>query len=486
MKTIYNRLFIWLLVLTTALTTACTGEATDNEEPLPEGMGRIRVTICSPEKAPGQTRAVNAEPWEVPDHEWERLQTFRILICDADNKVVQIIEGDKDDMGETNTATSTGNHKYQSATVTSDPLSAGSYKIYATANYADGYSIGDPVAPNATVKFANGYSEDNIPMTGRLADPVTVNIGEETNAGTIMLWRVLGKLQFYFTNEATEEIKVYGIEVEPINQASVSGPGIYLFSKDDLTSEANLAAGTGITLPPAPSGEGKKSAREDIGPVRYEPETALTLAAYSGSGDKPTGTLFFYVNETDATFTTTQNQLSLRFKIKRGNGAEEELRYGMTTNYGNGSEGQNGFNVIRRNDWIHIPIILTDWQFRIEPIAFVPIAGYPAKTLSSDGLTATFSTGGMIALQPFVKKKGDPTWRDFSNPEITNVSISCKSQTGSESMIATNFVFDDATKYIIGELNNSLSPGTYMTTVTVNAQLGSYPYSFTFNIKLQK
>lgn len=667
MKTIYNRIFIWLLVLTTALTTACTGEATDNEEPLPEGMGRIRVTICSPEKAPGQTRAVNAEPWEVPDHEWEKLQTFRILICDADNKVVQIIEGDKSQMG--NTSTSTAEHPYQSATVTSTPLSAGNYYIYATANYADGYTIGSTVNPNATIRFANGYSESDIPMTGYLPSPVTVNIGEETDAGTISVWRVMGKLQFEFTNETNEQVDILGIEVDPINQASSTGPGIYLFSKDDLTSTNNLvplfpanatknvsatwslnttptqnmtasvsmggvfestalswsskldvtggvstydnvytlqkfkttenitskddavvitmrvtpksgmtftpknisfkacrvgtnggkfdveAGGTALATevtPPRSNGDDSNhvppfyqeysyaisgtptngeyvvkiylyalnqkeyafrdivisgdvtnntgspiqehitlpaGATTDVGPVRYEPSTALALNASGG-----TGNLFFYVNETDASFTNNENQFSLRFKVRR-NGQTEELRYGMTTPYIDGRTGGDGFNVIRRNDWIHIPIRLTDWQFRIEPLAFVPIAGYPATTLSSDALSATFSTGGPIILQPFVKKRTDSTWRDFSNTEVTFVSVSWKNDDGNDvsgigKIFTSQLTYDTQTHCIYGVLNNSLATGTYMTTVIVNTKLGpsgsQLDYSFTFNVVLKK
>ena len=121
-----------------------------------------------------------------------------------------------------------------------------------------------------------------------------------------------------------------------------------------------------------------------MGTVRYQPATIpLTLAAKNDGNTEDEGTFFFYVNETDATFTTTENQLSLRFKVQRQRADnqwyDEEIRYGVTTHYGNGNTGQDGFNVIRRNDWIHIPIHLTDWQFRIEPLAFVPIAGYPAK-----------------------------------------------------------------------------------------------------------
>lgn len=670
---IVKRLFYYMTLLVALLLTACSSDETiDNEQPLPEGMGRIRIAICTPENNPNLTRAVNVEPWEMPDHEWEKLQTFRIFICDANNKVVQIISGDKSQMG--NTSTSTEEHPYQSAEVTSDPLSAGDYLIYATANYDDGYSVGSTIDLEETIKLANGYSEVNIPMTGKLSGTVTVTAGSETNAGTITVWRVKSKLQFEFTNESAEQIQILGVEVDPINQASASGSGIYLFSKDDLTSIANLAAptlseaandvtitwslhddalqtgatvsaaslisqadlswgaklastgkitasdannttlqkfkatkkvirqddgsavvfavkpasgyaftpkklsfkacrggtggghfdvvtvsngiattlatgqrpmrynGNGDTNPEYVSSYGDytltsaattgtfyvkiylydldvdkeyafsdvvitgdvksvgstktggvtlpSSSLTDVGTIAYEPSSPLVLNATNG-----TGTLFFYVNETDATFTNSENQLSLRFKIKRGNGEVEELRYGMTTPYIDGRTGGDGFNVIRRNDWIHIPIRLTDWQFRIEPLAFAPIAGYPATTLSSDALRATFSTGGPIILQPFAQKNNDGSWRDFSNPEVTFVSLSWKNNDGTNvsgdgKIITTPFTYDSANHCIIGELNNSFTTGTYKTTVTVNVKLGpsgsQYDYSFTCDVVLQK
>ena len=139
------------------------------------------------------------------------------------------------------------------------------------------------------------------------------------------------------------------------------------------------------------------------------------------------------------------------------------------------------------------PIILTDWQIRIEPLAFVPIAGYPASTVSIDGLTATFSTGGMIALQPFIKKYTDSTWRDFGDSEVTFVSITWKNSDGTDEfgddkIIKTAFSYDYVTKCIIGELNNDLTGGPYKTTFTINVELGTsplYQYSFTFNVILQ-
>ena len=521
MKRRHYIFLIPLFVLMAMLMVACSSdEATDDVQPLPEGMGRICISICTPENNPNLTRAVNVSPWEDPDHEWEKLQTFRILICDADHKVVDIISGTKADMtGETGTAST---YNKRSRVLRSNALTAGSYYIYATANYNDGYSVGSTVNPDATVKFANGYSatgttqfgdENPIPMTGRLSSAVSVTSGSETDAGIISVWRVIGKMQFYFTNESAGKIRIKGIEVEPINQAS-SGPGIYLFSKDNLESINNLAPQTisqtgseagvtatwalhdatlqtnasvsesgvfeqaqlsyganlqangsitasdaahttlykfqptvkvttnddasaiiltvkprsGLSFTPkklsftasrvatdggnfsvvtvnggtstnvatdirperynvspyisryeydlsgsATTGEFKvkiyiynldtnkqyafsdivitgkvtntgdatvveritlpDGARADVGTVKYEPATPLELDATNG-----TGTLFFYVNETDATYTAVNNQLSLRFKIQRQNPTtqewyDDEIRYGVTTHH---------------------------------------------------------------------------------------------------------------------------------------------------------
>ena len=691
-----KHLIYYMSLLAAVLLSGCASdEMTDIEQPLPEGMGRLRVTLCAPENAT-TTRGVNVVPWEDPDHEWERLQTFRVFICkSSNNQIVQIIEGDKTQMSLVSGTTST--YK-QSVNLLSDPLPAGTYKIYATANFADGYSVGDVIDLDRTEKFANGYSEANIPMTGQLDGTVTVVNAKETDAGIISVWRVLAKMQFYFTNQSDTKIRIKSVEVEPLNNIASGddeGKGlIYLFSKDYLESEKNLKPNTagaskidkGVTATwalhddvatnatvsesgvlasaslsygsdkltasgprvandlagtklqkfkakvyvPAPDPEhdppitrdedatitftvkpasgvtfkpthlsfkacrvgtdggnfdvltvngstvteiakGVRPERSNVAPYvssyeytlnapaitnadeytvkiylynlledkeyafsdvvitgiatqdisvasaatdatdgvtlpsgamngvrafEYLPSLPLELAAGATTHDP----FFFYVNETDKSFTTINNQLSLRFKIQRWNATtnswyDDEIRYGVTTHHSASDDANDpygtdkgGFNVIRRNDWIHIPVVLTDWQFRVEPLAFVPIAGYPATTVSSDGLTATFSTGGMIALQPFIKKYSEETWRSFDihDPDISDISISWKSQTGSESLVTTPFIYDPITKSIIGELNNNLGAGTYKTSITVNATLDSYPYSFTFNVWLKK
>ena len=490
----------WVLV------AACSSDkATDEPQPLPEGMGRIRITICTPETNPDFTRAVNTETtWLEPDHDWEKLQSYRILICtptSTEGKYIikKIVSGTT--MGTASTSVTESKYR-QSADITTE-IEAGTYYIFATANFADGYTENGEFDLNATAQFPNGYSTTGtdlfgdanpIPMTGKLT---TVSGGQTlrevvvTNSNTtdvtdtpLTIWRVISKLQFYFTNEATEQINIYGIEVEPINTNDDNSGLVYLFSKDDLTSTTNLAVG-GVSLPTGVTNGKVKH------PLTTPTNPLLTLANYAGSGDKPTGTLFFYVNETNGTFTTTQNEISLRFKVKRGDGTEDELRYGMTSRWGSGDDDPKGFNVIRRNDWIHIPIVITDWQYRIEPIAFVPIAGYPVATVSSDGLTATYSTGGMIALQPFIKKKGDVTWVDLGDTRIKDVTISWvnadgDTQSGSGKIFTTPIDYDPHTNYIIGELNNSLDISSYTdNNLTVYTENGYKYFKTTVNIKMK-
>lgn len=673
MKTIHNRLLIPLFGLMATLLAACSGDVvTDDTQPLPEGTGNIRITICTPEANPSLTRAVNATPWEDPNNTWEWLHSYRILICNSSNKVVQVLDG------STMSSVESDSYPYkQSAEIISQPLEAGNYNIYALANFADysNYAVGTTINPDATIKVANGHVYDDsnfIPMSGKLDAAVTVSAGQQADAGTITVWRMVGKLQFEFANNTNGKVVVKGIEVEPINQASGSGPGIYLFSKDDLTSENNLVplfpsettknvtatwslntttltttatasingvfestqltcgskistadgllttsdesltpqsfkvtenvsskdddavitfkvtpkagmtftpknlsfkacrggtdggkfdveivnGGSSTTLatevtPPRYNGDsGNKEppfytsysyplsgtsitgdyivniylyglnekayafsdvvisgdvtnntgsdlqehltlpagALTDVGTVSYEPSSALELAATNG-----TGNLFFYVNETDATFTTTENQFSVRFKIARQNEEgwyDDEIRFGLTTEH-NGTSG--GFNVIRRNDWIHIPVVLRDWQFRVEAIPFVPIAGYPAVLFSSDALTATFSTGGYIILQPFAQKNNDGTWRDFSDSEVQFVSMTWTNSDGAnvfgdDKIVKTPFTYDSVTKCITGELNQAkVTLGhTNKTAITVTVKLGpsgsQYTYSFTFDV----
>ena len=702
-----KHIYLFAMLLATLLATSCADDDRQAADAIPDGYGKLTVTISTPEAA--KTRAVSTTtPWLQGSLDERAIKSYHLLVCNG-NTIVQAISGGETELGDHEADPK--NYFPSAGTITTDILPIGTYNFtfYCLANFtpdmltATGLAISNgkvtdtELPANFETKvmqpIANGIDavpSTGLPMTGKLTQSsVNISKGEITTIGNpLILWRMMAKMEFYFTNQSDTKIRIKGVEVEPINQATAAnGSGIYLISQDNLGSLANLrpqsagastsamgvtatwplhdnvavnavvsetgvlvqatlsngssltASGqlvaqnlavtklqkfkakqdipapdpnhdppilrddqayvtftvkpvSGITFKPthlsfkasrggandgqfdveAVSGSTNTVIASEVNAARYDEEPYLSSYEYTLNADAitndgaytikiylynlkeneefalsdvvitgiatqniagatategvtlPSGALtdvgtfeyqpssalelaaganthtpfFFYVNETDATFTTTNNQLSLRFKIQRWNAAtsqwnDDEIRYGVTTHYGDGTTGHDGFNVIRRNDWIHIPVVLTDWQFRIEPLAFVPIAGYPATTVSSDGLTATFSTGGMIALQPFVKKYDENTWRSFGDPEISDISISWKNQSGSENLVTTPFIYDPVTKSIIGELNNNLGAGTYKTSITVNATLGptndatkQYPYSYTFNVVLQK
>lgn len=233
----------------------------------------------------------------------------------------------------------------------------------------------------------------------------------------------------------------------------------------------------------------------------FTSENVVAATGHKSTDATPSPVKFtFYVNESAAPGNGS-GLFYLTLGIKTGSGEDVVYSHALINQSGKTEADDDAWHYIARNDYRIIPVILTDWEFRIEPIAFVPIGGYPAVLLSSDAQKATFSTGGMIALQPFVKKRTETTWRDFDNSEVNpgvgdswNESITWKNDNGSKvsgtdnNIIKTPFTYDPVTKYIIGELNNGLSKSE-KTAVTITVKLGTdpqYTYSFTCDVNLQK
>ena len=262
-------------------------------------------------------------------------------------------------------------------------------------------------------------------------------------------------------------------------------------------------------------------------------ESPITLNAWNP--DEPTvepdsKTFFLYVNETNSTATATKNQYSIRILVKRhradGDAGVEEMRYGFTVNsQTSGSAWKtgttNGFDYIRRNDWIKIPIMLTDWTFRIEALPFPPIAGFQARVLSADALSIAFNSGGYIFLRPMFRNISDPegVWRGFDDSDVnfvlpgepytvngvaaveqeiteenvygwttpaTGVAESIDPNTGTGIVITGDLAILEqrfvqiASGDIVGKLTNNKIAG--MVTVTIKLQLGGFAYQFNYNI----
>ena len=329
----------------------------------------------------------------------------------------------------------------------------------------------------------------------------------ENQSFEVELVRTMAKLEFTFINDSQQQMDLLGYEIHPLKRTNVS-----LLEPDDprdfLTAEEDTASYY-VDLSTAP----------------------LVLYPKGSTGDdKPTRhTVYSYVNETNASATATLNQYSLRMKMRRHRDVGEEVidyRYGFTLNsdgIGKDLSGTdiNGFDYIHRNDWIKLPVMFTDWTFRIEALPFPPIAGFQARVLSADALSITFSSGGYIFLRPMFRNNHDPEgiWRGFDDGDVTfvlpgepytvngtpaeqltitdtqpygwttpatGVAESIDPTTGTGVILTGDLgIFDQrfvqlASGDIVGKLTNNKIKG--MVTVTIKLKLQGFSYQFNYNI----
>ncbi len=359
----------------------------------------------------------------------------------------------------------------------------------------------------------NGFGEKGIPMSN-------VQTIIETDAiKDLIVVRMLAKIEVQVYNDGDSAVTIESISLTDIT-ANVKDnlkllPNLNNAPKDqdDPKAEDIMEFRHKDIQPNLGSGATK-------GNMTYELTTDNEVAATDHKS------FTFYINESSAPINDNSATIGngtglfyLTLGIKTGSGEEVVYSHALINQKGSTTDDDNAWDYIARNDYRVIPVILSDWLFRVEPLAFVPIAGYPAVTLSSDAQKATFSTGGMIALQPFVKKRTEDNWRDFSDPEVTYSTVVMDSEDntkvdeeaswnasitwtntdgtkvyGTDKIIKTPFVYDKATRCFIGELNNDLSADLYKadlykTAVTITVKLGTdpqYTYSFTCDVILDK
>lgn len=526
---------LYIIVITALLTlTACqndTAEKLDGgEKQVPEGYAKVRLRI-SPAGSQSGSNAKTRAGWRDGNaQDEEMMYIWTVIIVNEDYDVVEVQSckpskaytvGTDDDreidditilpmgpytfysfanIGATNLESLLGlpsgtipvpssDDVIVSKTKAADNISAKLYPNDNSLPQAGGTSMervklslgaNGKVLTDLSADNAFGLGSKGIPMSNVQTKTITSDLTFD-----LIVIRMFAKMELRLFNETSNDITLQTVTLTEVTQ--------------NPTSEQNL-----MLLPTLTQHDSMDPTHKDIRATN--PSTAVVddftytvpTDKQTITGNKPVlagvpgQTITFYVNESVA---PTKNASGLFYLILGfENGSAVEYRHALISN-----TTDDEWSYIARNDYRVIPIVLTDWQFRIEPIAFAPIAGYPATTLSSDALTATFSTGGFIALQPYVKKRSDATWRDFGDPEVTFESITWKNSNGTKvsgegEIIKTAFAYDDASKYIIGELNNGLSSGTYKTAVTVTVKLGptnpldgdQYTYSFTCDVVLDK
>lgn len=353
----------------------------------------------------------------------------------------------------------------------------GTYTVYAFANLdfsSLGITKGAALPADLTTKTlatTNGWTAD-IPMSNNVQGQ-TVKVEEvENQSFEVELVRAMAKIQLDFENLSGQQIDILGYEIYPLTETNVS-----LFEPaqpSDIATTDSVAYADSLSTPIV------------LTPLNTETE-------HGG-----TGTTWCYVNETNATATATHNQYSIRLKVRR-NASVLEYRYGFTVN-----SASSGFDYIRRNDWIKLPIVFRDWSFRVETLPFPPIAGFQSRVVSADALSITFNTGGYIILRPMFRKNSDPegVWRSFDDSDVvfkladtyttnaTTGAAECIDRESGTGLIMSGDlqIFEDGQYFtqlpsgdIVGKLDNAEGK-TGLVTVTIKVKLEGLEYQFDYNI----
>lgn len=517
MKKITSLYSLTLAVL--LMLTACQSDNIEEQGGAQNSDGKALVTLrIATDNGKADTRA----PWEDTNAKaytdrTEMMYSWIVLITDG-SKIIKKFSGtpalDKAEIDDvcTNVEMVSGNYiVYSFANISEEAL-----KILLRVSSLDpNTALTDATVTAATATInGNGFvpsANEGIPMSNRqtLSVPASGTLTQD-----LIVVRMLAKIEVQVFNDGTESATIESISLTDItaNVPSNGDDNLKLLPNygttpnypDDMNAhhmdiQPNLASGA------------------SRGNFTYTPLTTDNVVAATGhrsTGTGQTPVIFtFYVNESVAPNNGSE-LFYLSLGIKTGTGTDVVYSHALINQNGKTSTDNDAWHYIARNDYRVIPVILTDWLFRIEPLALAPIGGYPTATTSSDGLKVTFNAGGMIALQPFVKKRTESNWLDFGNVEVNpgvevmtgnpatldveaswNASITWKNsdgtkQSGNDYIIKTPFTYDSANKCFIGELNsNSVNSGNNKTAVTITVKLGppdgaQFTYSFTCDVNI--
>lgn len=298
----------------------------------------------------------------------------------------------------------------------------GSYTIYAFANLTreDLSGLGLVLAEGGPMPDLNKIKwhkvEGNlVPMTGKLEKVRISNTASDHF--TVEVVRLWAKLRFEFTTDAGKDVTVTDIKITPA-------------LTDKVTFLPDYAAlGKAPVLP-----EGASCSEMRL------PAVNLSVPAGGEVVDKT-----FYLLESTAAGHPTGHYL-LTFDLQRADGTSSRINamaYELTH--------------INRNDFVTIPVLITDWKVDLNVVFYPPIGGYPAVLTESkdDEFYARFGSGGKFVIRPTVtNSKGEHV------PE-KDLEITLETK-DPEGVLGVQPVRDPKTSEITGEIKDGVKGTAYV------------------------
>lgn len=216
-----------------------------------------------------------------------------------------------------------------------------------------------------------------IPMTGWHKAMLTYRT-HNLRTFTVYALRMLSKLQFDFTNELGQKVKINSIEVDRLTDDATATKG----NVKPFPHPATPFGPTDLTVTVKPS----------LLPTATQSPKTFTVDSEIESGHK--ASCSFYVNETDVP-NNDFHQFTLKLNLTLADGTTQQVRYALVSNE------SNEWNYIARNDWRIIPILLQDYKLELVPQDFPPIGVLPAAVKSENNVfTCIFHASGDFHLKP--------------------------------------------------------------------------------------
>lgn len=280
----------------------------------------------------------------------------------------------------------------------------------------------------------NSYKDQNIPMSGRQEITVTGHVNESF---AIEVVRMLAKIEFAFSNNASKDITVNSVSFSPLNTGNIH----LLPDYSTLEDAPKLLPDNGT----------------ETVTLNFSGANAITLAA--GAGE--TKTEHFYARESLVQSQATGHFL-VSVNISREGSSTNQL-YSLTEQ----------LTYINRNDYIRIPISFTDYLLDFDVLFYPPIGGYPAviNEKKDNEYYIKFGTPGKFVINPLIREASDGS--AYLQPGQYTINIAVNQGGG---IFTTVPAINENTGEINGELNSSKGTAEVKATIKINKGTTIYQY----------
>lgn len=381
---------IILALLSATLLVACQQDNADDNMP---DNGRGTVTF--------RMKASPARQIKDATTDCELISSYRVIIATTGGRIIRCIDGECDPAAEFDAMKT--------------ELSIGTYHVYGFANISSEYlnSIGMTEGGNVPDNLASLRYYVPAPFSNSTLLPAeSLNVGIPMSSARqtltvtgpnqtfgVEVRRLFAKLEFVFSNPTDQDMLIRSQSISNMTVNGTSDAGsVLLMNYDEGAGKLNLPS-------PCPTAV-----------LTHNYTTPLALNSGVSNVSKS-----FYVLESQGDDIT--NSFILDFDVRYADASavprDEGFRYALTD--------ENTLTRICRNDWIRIPISLSEWHFRLEALWYPPIGGYPELEIKDKGngeFVVTLLTPGEMTLFPILNRFDNPADKLYlTDPRIKNVEI---------------------------------------------------------------